>query len=350
MTENQGRPGGTSGTQDWTPGTSSGAAGSEAPTGIAARRSGRISKEIPILLFGSDCDGYVFTEDTHTVVLSQHGAGVVSRYRLIPEQELVVRWKDAGREAEVRVVGEVGKQGNFHTYGVAFLDDKLDFWRMEFPPAPHQPERPLALLLECGTCGDTVELLNGDFEYDICAIHGGLTRFCADCGMLTVWRTPQDAVPRVRKAKRVDARAPEQTLPENGAYLPGGLVDPLLQEKSAPAPVGVARPKEEAAPVPLAETVAQEERRSRTRAKVNFFACVRSDAFPEEIVTCIDMARGGVSFKSQNCHRKDSVIQIAVPFAAEEKKAPAIFVKGRIANVRFLEMEGMYRCGVEFLR
>jgi len=141
------------------------------------RRSGRIRKEISILLFGSDLDGSTFTEDTKTVVLSLHGAGIVSKYRLLPEQELVLRWKEAGREAEVRVVGEVAQEGIYHTYGVAFLDEQLDFWHMEFPPAPEQPERPLVLLLECGTCNDVVELVNGEFEYDICAIHGGLTRF-----------------------------------------------------------------------------------------------------------------------------------------------------------------------------
>jgi hypothetical protein len=60
------------------------------------RRCGRMRKEIPILLFGSDLDGSVFTEDTKTVVLSLHGAGIVSKYRLLPEQELVVAMKRGG--------------------------------------------------------------------------------------------------------------------------------------------------------------------------------------------------------------------------------------------------------------
>ena len=77
---------------------------------------------------------------------------------------------------------------------------------------------------------------------------------------------------------------------------------------------------------------------------------MRSQAFPEEIVSCIDMSRGGVSFRSKNGHEKGTLIEIAVPYAAEERLAPAIFVKGRIANVKPLELEGMYRCGVEFLR
>jgi hypothetical protein len=311
------------------------------------RRSGRIRKEIPILLFGSDLDGSVFTEETKTVVLSLHGAGIVSKYRLLPEQELVLRWKEAGREAEVRVVGEVAQEGIYHTYGVAFLDAQLDFWRMEFPPAPEQPERPLVLLLECGTCNDVVELVNGEFEYDICAIHGGLTR---DLGALAERRAKRRVLPR-----------PTEEAPRHSVY--DGSIDleidrgfeinvgtsPVLpapgQEQDPPPEV----PAEHPALVPVAE-IAAPERRTRVRAKVNFLACVRSELFPEEIVKCIDMAKGGVSFRSKNQHARNSIIQIAVPFSPIDQRVPAIFVRARIANVRELDGQGEYRCGVEFLR
>jgi PilZ domain len=358
-------------------------------TGPKARRSERISKEIPILLFGSEADGRVFTEETHTVVLSRYGAGIVSRYRLIPEQELVLRWTEAGREAEVRVVGQVAEQDGLHTYGVAFVNEHVNFWQMEFAPGSGQQERPLVLLLECGGCHKLVELLNGDFEYDICAIHGGLTRFCAECGMLTVWRVPQEAVPSVRRAKTVEVR-PAPELPqivetqrdtesrEAAVVEPYGggrieivpleesfgmaesanelLVDaPLLataeaetQEPVMPASKNVSVAKSDAA-APPADASVPAERRVRTRAKVNFFACVRSEGYGEEIVRCIDMGKGGVSFRTPNCYEVDTKIEIAVPFSPEERSAPSIFVKGRIANVRVLE-SGKYRCGVEFLR
>src|SRR2546430_13608492 len=39
----------------------------------------RIPKEIPILLIGSDLGGKVFSEHTSTILLSLHGAGVLSR-------------------------------------------------------------------------------------------------------------------------------------------------------------------------------------------------------------------------------------------------------------------------------
>src|SRR5215472_5677125 len=58
------------------------------------RRSSRIPKEIAILLTGSDIEGKVFSEQTKTVLLSRHGAGIVSRYKLSAEQELILRRLD----------------------------------------------------------------------------------------------------------------------------------------------------------------------------------------------------------------------------------------------------------------
>jgi hypothetical protein len=294
----------------------------------ADRRSGRISRAVPILLIGNDSEGTVFSEETHTVVLSQHGAGIVSKQRLIAEQELILREMATSREAEIRVVGEIAQQGSMHTYGVVFVEQKLDFWQMEFPPAPLWEEQMGVLTLECCGCKGLVEITNGDFEYDICAIHGGLPRYCNECGLLTVWRQSAELMPT---RTRVAAGARKAEAPK--------------------APVAVA--KLEAATrmatevVTLADAV---DRRQRVRAKVNFFACLRSKEFGEEIVACIDMSRGGVSFRSRNAYAKGMDVQIAVPYAREIKEAPAIFVQARIANVRGMTGGGVYRCGVEFVK
>lgn len=301
-----------------------------APGTNKARRGGRISREVPILLIGSGSDGAVFSEATHTVILSQHGAGIVSQHKLMAEQELILRDVGRNREAEVRVVGEIAQQGRMHTYGVAFLDERLDFWEMEFPPAPAWDERPERMLLECGGCQGVVELTNGDFEYDICMIHGGLARQCEECGMLTVWRPTIEAMPAGKRVP-AGARKPEVTVQVAA-----------VAEMKRPA-------KEAEGFVPLAEAMGGVNRRGKVRAKVNFHACVRSQKYGEEIVKCIDMSRGGVSFRSQNEFRRGMMIQIAVPYSPEEKRAPAIFVQGRIANV--MEVAGgMYRCGVEFVK
>ncbi len=66
------------------------------------RRSGCLTLAVPILIIGSDSEGRVFSEETHTVLLSLHGAGIVSRHRLMAEQELVLRAVELQRETEVR--------------------------------------------------------------------------------------------------------------------------------------------------------------------------------------------------------------------------------------------------------
>jgi hypothetical protein len=235
-----------------------------------------VSKEIPILLFGSDADGRVFTEETHTVALSLHGAGIVSRERLIPEQERVLRWKEKGREADVRVVGEIAQTGHLYTYGVAFVDKELDFWEVEFPMAPDLPERPVTLLLECAGCLGLAELSNGDFEFDICMIHGGLTRYCDYCGMMTVWKQSHEAMPLGRPVVTGKKTPPV----EMGGTASGSNVTVTPVPAAARTAFTEKRATEEMQEtiLPIAEPAAKKEveRRSRVRAKVNFLrACGR---------------------------------------------------------------------------
>src|ERR1700732_4711756 len=98
------------------------------------RRSGRLSKQIPVLLLGTDELGRVFSEETTTLVLSLHGAGVLSRCKLVPDEILTMRLIGSSRETEVRLVGQMGQQGGACVYGIAFTNPALDFWGIEFPP------------------------------------------------------------------------------------------------------------------------------------------------------------------------------------------------------------------------
>jgi hypothetical protein len=250
------------------------------------RRSGRLLKSVPILLIGSDAEGRVFSEDTHTVVLSLHGAGIVSNSKLIAEQELILRTKETNLEAEIRIVGEIGSEEGRYTYGVAFLDDELDFWKMDFPAPPPPAERPLELVLACRGCGETVTLLNGDYEFDVCAIHGGLVRYCTECGFATVWRRPETGgAPRIM-APKVEKKV---EMPQRTAVVVEHAELELEQEESSSPQFAEyaeprmkvnleARAKSEERPA-MTTTTAVDERRQRVRAKVNYFACVRSEAF-----------------------------------------------------------------------
>jgi len=84
------------------------------------RRSGRIAKEIPIVLLGTDTAGKPFSEETKTVVLSRHGAGIVSRYEFAPDELLTLRC--GLRQASIR--------------RTVFLNQPLGFCAWRFPQVP----------------------------------------------------------------------------------------------------------------------------------------------------------------------------------------------------------------------
>jgi hypothetical protein len=106
-------------------------------------------KEIAIVLLGTDTTGKMLSEETKTVVLSRHGAGVVSRYRFSPDELLTLRLPDSAKEAEIRLVGQIGGEPGRYIYGVAFVDRDPHFWPMEFPKPESFESVSLQFLLEC---------------------------------------------------------------------------------------------------------------------------------------------------------------------------------------------------------
>jgi PilZ domain len=291
-------------------------------TNAKIRRSGRMYREIPIQLLGTAADGAVFVEETRTVILSRHGAAIVSRRTLVAEQELTLRSRETEMEAEIRVVGEIGMEDGEHRYGVAFVDRVLDFWGIRFP-MPASREEAATISLSCNGCGNFATLEYGEFEEDICAIHGGLVRYCTQCGLSTMWRIRREV-----SLPKIAARVAKVGTTKSSA----GVA--LLEEKKIAA---ITTKQESGA-----------ERRQRVRAKVNFFACVRTEAYGDDVVKCLDMSRGGLSFKTSKVYGRGDLVRIAVPFSPEDREAPAIFVAGQIVNARETGADG-YRCGVAYL-
>jgi hypothetical protein len=152
------------------------------------RRSGRIAKELDIVLLGTDTTGKVFSEQTKTVVLSRHGAGVVTRYRFSPDELLTLRLPGTEKEAAIRLVGQIGGEAGRYVYGVAFVDPDPDFWPMKFPPPdPFEPSSP-RIALECSLCQARQEIEQGDIEEDVYSVNGNILRHCAECGTSTPWK------------------------------------------------------------------------------------------------------------------------------------------------------------------
>jgi hypothetical protein len=156
------------------------------------RRSGRIAKELDIVLLGTDTAGKVLSEETKTVVLSRHGAGVVSRYRFTPDELLTLRLPGSGKQAVARLVGQIGDEPGRYVYGLAFVEPDPDFWPMEFPPPESFEPASLCLTLECSLCQSHQNVQQHEIEEDVYSVNGNILRYCTSCGTSTPWRKAQD--------------------------------------------------------------------------------------------------------------------------------------------------------------
>lgn len=296
------------------------------PEGV--RRSSRIPKEIAVLLTGSDIEGKVFSEQTKTVLLSRHGAGIVSRYKLSAEQELILRRLDTNQETEVRLVGQIGVEDEVYTYGAAFLDSTNNFWDINFPTPSEEEQQSRVVLMECGSCQTRETVEQSDLESDVYLVNEGLVRYCKNCGSSTLWKRGSgdaEEVPTV--VEMVQSRSM-------------GWVDEE-EPSPAPAPVAVAAPPESA------PSARKENRRKHVRTKVSFKACVRSFAHGDDIVACEDVSRGGLCFKSRKPYVENFKIEVAAPYTPGMQN---LFAPAEIVHVRELKDEKKFRCGVAYLK
>ena len=263
-------------------------------------------------------EGKVFSEEARTVLLSRHGAGLVSEYKLSPEQELILRSLESNKEAEVRVVGQLGSVGGSYTYGVAFVDPNIDFWGIEFPPVSQSEKDANRVVLQCASCKAREMVQQSDLESDVYMVNEGIVRFCKSCGSSTFWKRAYETG-EGEAAPRQFGEA--QDSPES-----------LLQESID-------------SPADLKPTLVSENRRKHVRTKVNFKGCIRSFAHGDDIVTCEDISRAGLRFRTRKHYSLKADIEVAAPYSPGSLN---IFVRGQIVHVEEVPGEKYFRCGVAY--
>ena len=364
------------------------------------RRSGRIAKEIAIILLGTDTTGKVFSEETRTVVLSRHGAGVLSRYRFTPDELLTLRLPDSTKEAVVRLVGQIGGEPGRYVYGLAFVDPDPHFWPMEFPPPEPFESASLRVPFECSFCEARQVVEQGDIEEDVYSVLGNILRFCPDCGTSTPWKKSQreplpasganpaepnfNAPPPASSASKsalhahppsftgsiepalsaslMPALGPHESPYSSASTIPefASLSDMQSSARAAvatavlPPPHPVPSSTQLALPATQTQVAATREldangrpinKRRHVRIRVNFSACVRSSAHADEIVECENVSKGGICFHSLRQYALDSWIEVAAPFSPGQ---PALFVSSQIKRVEALSGGKVFRYGVEY--
>ena len=371
------------------------------------RRSGRISKQVAINLFGSDMEGRVFSERTKTVVLSRYGAGIVSSYKLSAEQELVIRSEASHKEIEARVVGQIGSEGDTYIYGIAFLDRATNFWDIDFPDLSDTEKLASKTLLECCSCQSREMADHSDLASDVMAVNDSIMRYCQKCGSSTLWKQaatdstpsggpeeqPRPSSPILAESFASPTRSPILAMKElevkEGDVTERGVSERQVKERTSsfagaawmeaetsteaatlePVISGVyssshddgiltagnaAEPAESESPSAATSSPGlavkekdRENRRKHARTRVNFKACVRRPGLADDVVACEDMSRGGLRFKSNRKYFEKMLIEVAVPYSPGDQ---AIYVPAQIAYVQELPEQNTYRCGVMYLR
>jgi hypothetical protein len=107
------------------------------------RRSQRVLLKLPVRVNGKNGRGTDFSEDTHTISISAHGATVVLSAEVVDGQSLVLRnlATHGVLECSVVYVGQTEKRER--EVGVSFALPDRTFWRVAFPPlgwSPHGPD------------------------------------------------------------------------------------------------------------------------------------------------------------------------------------------------------------------
>jgi hypothetical protein len=355
--------------------------------------------EIPILLLGTDTTGKVFSEVTKTVVLSRHGAGIVSQFVFAPDEVLTLQLPGSENVAEIRMVGQIGGEPGRYVYGVTFVDPDPHFWPVEFPPPESFEIVSPRIPLECSMCRARQNVEQHEIEEDVYSVNGNVLRYCARCGASTPWtKSPSEAAPVPDQGPAPNySDSPTPTVEHSfestfskppsspaaarasfrPAFLPGqastahiandllpfsesvGLPSSPVKRSaiallSSPEPLTpatlIAPPGAQPTTVQVRELDASGRRvnsRRHMRIRVTFSACVRHPGQADEIVECENISKGGLCFHSRVQYSLDSLLEVAAPFSPGE---PALFVPARIKRVEVLSGGKVFRYGAEYVK
>jgi hypothetical protein len=266
------------------------------------RRSDRVYLELEVVISGADAVGQEFVEETRTLVLTRHGAKIVSARNLVPDQVVLIQCRKTGRESDARVVGQIRQDAEGNYYGVELLDLGVNLWDIEFPPLAESDLAVGRVLLECPRCHRQEVTYLDVLAMEVLLAEERLSRRCPRCNDTTLWG---------RAVPRAVAEAPPGTAPR---------ADQRVQPSRA------------------------ERKYARIDLKVD--VCILHPEHGEDVAVTENVSRGGFRFRSTKQYRKGSVIKFALPYSAAGGN---IFAEAQIVYVEKLPGEGMTAYGVSYV-
>jgi hypothetical protein len=283
--------------------------------------SKEIAEKIAITVYGTDTRGEMFVEDTSTAVLAHEWIKLVLRKRMTPGSEIIVFNKTNGNQAEFLLEG-ADATGLFRA---RLKDLTVDIWEMDFGLAPEPVvDTRTRVHLICKCCGSQ-ESVPLDSEEQAKAASGEvLWRHCSQCVEETDWQAESWLAEqrRLDENKRAAQRAaaPPPALvadpPAPPAREPATVADP----EPAPVPeVVFAPPPALVADAPAPPPINWAEKRTSRRIQMKTRARVRRPDGRVEIVSPLNVSRGGIAFESAVEYTLDERIKVAMHYREGEE-------------------------------
>jgi len=278
-----------------------------------SRQGDRVSVVLPIQVTGTNLFGDVFLCEGRTELVSQHGAKILLRQNLSPDQEITVHCLETGKESAARVIGRINGKQKQNSYGISLLEPERNPWGISFPPRGDSAGAVGRIVLECLAC-HTRELAYMDgFELEVLESNGDLSRYCKRCRDSTIWKKSFGSVSAEPSSSTAE---PSSSTPEPSS------------SSTAAAEKG-------------------EEKRREARRDIKVIACIRTREFGEDLVKARNVSRSGLCFESRRAYEKDWEIQVAIPYSSGGGN---IFLPARIARVQPLTHDVLNLCGVTYVR
>jgi hypothetical protein len=276
----------------------------------AMRRSDRVSLTLLLEVSGKDSFGKDFKAPARTLLINRGGAVIVLDRELNAEQQVHLRRQasiESHREADVRVVGQFGREKDGYLYGVEILDSNNDPWGVEFPPIADSEEAVARMLLECSYCRSREVTYLNELDLRGFETNRGIARHCRTCGVPSIWtQAPHE------DEKKIGSRPRGHRGQDGKGDLPEG---------------------------------GEQRERTRMRLKTRLTACVRQAGTDDELAVCEDISPIGMCFRSKRRYDAQTQIQVAVPYSPD---AANIFLPARIVYSEEMPKAGLFRHGTEY--
>ncbi|HEV2352310.1 MAG TPA: PilZ domain-containing protein [Terriglobia bacterium] len=156
------------------------------------RRSERLWLTVPLHAQGTDLAGEDFEVEARAINFNRHGARIQVLREFAPNHLFRLESPDGKHRADFRVVEVIAPQDSQEVeYGAECLNQRQNFWQIEFPPPEDVEAEVSRVLLECTKCNTMALLPLTLSEVQAVRTMGWVGKSCPICAALSLWKYAQ---------------------------------------------------------------------------------------------------------------------------------------------------------------